>query len=65
VFWTVLTIAFEFCLGHIVFRRPWKDLASDYDMANGGLLALGMVVLLFAPLIANSLRGLIERRRVE
>jgi len=55
--WLVLTVAFEFSFGHFVFGRSWRDLASDYDIAHGGLLGLGMLVLLFSPVIASRLRG--------
>ena len=57
VLWVVLTVTFEFTFGHFVFRRSWKDLASDYNILRGGFLLLGLVVLLFAPVIAVWLRG--------
>jgi len=57
VLWLFLTTAFEFSFGHFVFRRSWRDLASDYDVRHGGLLGFGMLILLFSPLIANRLRG--------
>jgi hypothetical protein len=58
VFWAFLTVAFEFSFGHFVFGRSWRDLASDYNVGQGGLLGFGMIVLLFSPLIANRLRGI-------
>jgi len=54
--WLALTLAFEFGAGHYAFGRSWHDLASDYDLAHGGLLPIGMVVLVLAPLIAARLR---------
>lgn len=45
--------------GRLVFRASWQRLASDFDFRQGGLLAIGMAVLFFAPLIAAKLRGLI------
>ena len=56
VLWVVLTVAFEFSLGHFVFGRTWEGLASDYNFLQGGLLLIGMAVLLFAPLIAARVR---------
>jgi len=56
VLWLALTLAFEFGAGHYAFGRSWRDLASDYDLAHGGLLPFGMVVLVLAPLIAARLQ---------
>ena len=55
-FWVVLTVAFEFTLGHFVFGRSWEGLASDYNLFRGGFLLIGMVVLMFSPVIAARLR---------
>jgi hypothetical protein len=54
--WLVLTLGFEFSFGHFVFHRSWQDLASDYDVRQGGLLLIGMAVLMFSPVIAARLR---------
>lgn len=62
VLWLVLTLAFEFSFGHFVFGRSWGDLASDYDVSQGGLLAFGMIVLIFSPVIAMRVRGYLEAR---
>jgi hypothetical protein len=57
VLWLVLTLAFEVGFGRFVLGASWERLAADYDVLEGGLLPLGMIVLLFAPLIAGKLRG--------
>ena len=57
VLWLALTVAFELGFGHFVFGRSWEGLGSDFDLAHGGLLLLGLVVLMFSPLIAVRLRG--------
>ena len=57
VLWLFLTLTFEFTFGHFVFGRPWEDLASDYELRHGGLLAFGMAVLMLSPVIAARLRG--------
>ncbi len=56
--WVILTLIFEFGLGHYVFHRSWRDLGSDYNLANGGLMPIGLLVLTFAPLGAARLRHL-------
>ena len=49
--WLVLTLAFEFGLGHAL-GRSWGALLADYDLGRGGLLSIGMVVLALSPWIA-------------
>lgn len=50
--WTAMMLVFEWSAGHYVFGRSWDELAQDYRLMQGGLLPLGMLVLLFSPLIA-------------
>jgi hypothetical protein len=56
--WLVLTLAFELCFGRFALNLSWDRILSDYNIAQGGLLPIGLVVLLFAPLIAAKLHGL-------
>jgi len=56
VWWTVLTVGFEFGLGRAI-GRPWTDMLADYDFAHGGLMPFGLVALLCAPWIAARLRA--------
>ena len=51
VLWLVLTVAFEFGVGHAL-GRSWAALLADYDLSRGGLLSIGMVVLALSPWIA-------------
>jgi hypothetical protein len=50
VLWLVLTLAFEFLVGHYVFRKPWVELTQDYDVHRGRIWPLVLLVVLFAPL---------------
>ena len=54
--WVAITIVFEFIFGHYIFNRSWADLVSDYDLARGGFLAIGMLVVMFSPVTAAKLR---------
>jgi len=54
--WLVLTLAFEFGLGHAL-GRSWAALLADYDLTRGGLLSIGMVVLALSPWIAAHFRN--------
>lgn len=56
--WLLCMLVFEFTVGHYVFRFPWKWLLNDFNLLRGRLLALGMLVLTFAPWLCGRLRGL-------
>jgi hypothetical protein len=51
-----LTFAFEMAIGHMR-GRSWQSLLAGYDIAHGGLMAIALVLVLFAPLIAAWLRS--------
>ena len=53
--WVALTSGFDLALGRAM-GLTWQRLWSDYDLANGGLLPLGLVAMLLAPWIAMRLR---------
>lgn len=55
--WLVLTVAFEVLFGRLVVGLSWERIASDYNVLNGGLMPLGLLVLFFSPMIASKLRG--------
>ena len=57
VVWVVLTVVFEVSFGRLVMRSSWERLRSDYDLAHGGLLPIGLVALVGSPLVAARLRG--------
>jgi hypothetical protein len=58
VVWVVLTVVFEVTFGRLVMRSSWERLRSDYDLAHGGLLPIGLVALAGSPLVASRLRGI-------
>lgn len=55
--WLILTAGFEFGLGRFVLNYSWERLLSDYNLAAGGLMPLGLVVLTLSPLLAARWRG--------
>jgi hypothetical protein len=65
IVWVFLTLAFEVVLGRFVLGYPWSRLAADYNLARGGLMGLGLLVMLFAPSIAYAVatRGARSARR--
>lgn len=56
--WVVLTLAFEFLFGRFVMRLSWDRLLADYNLLEGGLLPIGLIVLGLSPLIAAKMRGI-------
>jgi hypothetical protein len=52
-FWVGFTIAFEIGLGLLVLGLSRERVFSDYDVVNGGLMPVGLLVMLFAPMIAS------------
>ena len=55
--WLGLTLAFEVLFGRFVVGVSWERLAADYNLLEGGLLPIGMLILALSPLIAARLRG--------
>jgi hypothetical protein len=60
VLWLCLTLAFEFLFGRFVVGASWERLVSDYNVLEGGLLPIGMVILALSPWIAGKLRGVVS-----
>ena len=54
--WLMLTVAFEVLFGRFVVRLTWEELLAGYNIANGGLMPMGLLILLFGPMIASKLR---------
>lgn len=50
VLWVALTIGFEIAIGRFAMDLSWERVASDYNIAAGGLMPLGLLVMLMAPL---------------
>lgn len=58
-FWVILMLAFEMAVGRLFFHVPWSRIAADFDVRRGGLLGVGMLILLAAPMFAAELRGIL------
>jgi hypothetical protein len=55
--WTMATITFEFLFGHYVMGHAWESLWGDYNVFQGRLWPLVLLVTLFGPLLARKIRG--------
>jgi len=58
--WFLLMIGFDLALGRLVFHFSWVRILGEFDPRKGGFLAVGMVVLGFAPFLTASTRGMLE-----
>lgn len=57
--WLLLTLAFELFVGHYGFGKPWTTLLADYDVSQGRIWILALIMTFCAPLLAARWRGLI------
>ena len=55
IFWVVITIIFEFVFGHYVMGHPWQKLFADYNLFNGRLWVLVLIINIVAPLISGKI----------
>ena len=56
--WAVLTVGFEIGLGRLL-GLSWERIGSDYDLAHGGLMGVGLLFLAAAPWLAARARRLV------
>ena len=56
LFWTIATIGFEFLFGHYVMGLSWDSLWADYNVFQGRLWPLVLIVTLLGPLLAQKMR---------
>jgi len=57
IIWLVLTLAFEFGVGHFVMKKSWNTLLEDYNILKGRTWVLVLVVTLCGPYLAGSMIG--------
>ena len=56
--WVAMTVLFEVALGRFVFHFDWARIFADYDLSHGGLMVVGLIAMLFMPLLVARIRGL-------
>lgn len=54
--WVGLTVSFELALGRLT-GVGWDRIAADYDLANGGLMPLGLLAMGLTPWAVRRLKG--------
>lgn len=50
--WLVLTLGFEILMGRFFLNYSWERIVSDFNLLNGGLLPIGLLVLTASPVVA-------------
>jgi len=53
--WLTMTICFEFLAGHFIFGNSWEKLFHDYNILNGRIWSLVLLVSLLAPYLTNKI----------
>ena len=54
--WVVLTLGFELALARLALDLPWERVLADYNLWEGGLMPIGLMVMLLTPLIVFRVR---------
>lgn len=54
--WLLLTLAFEFGVGHYVLGTSWDELLADYNVLQGRVWVLVLITVAFAPVVVAWLR---------
>jgi len=62
--WLLLTVLFEIALGKFVLAYSWEQIAADYNLLQGGLMPIGLVLLVLSPFIATKIRGILSDRNI-
>lgn len=55
IFWSSLTIVFEFLFFHFIGGKPMAILLADYNLLKGRLFSLVIISTLFSPIISSLL----------
>ena len=63
LFWTALTVLFECLFGHYVMGASWEAIGADYNIVQGRLWPLVLIVTLFGPLVAEKIRDYCRVRK--
>jgi hypothetical protein len=54
--WLLMTLAFEFLFGYFVAEKSWSELWAFFDIPNGNLFALVLLVSLLSPYVVAQIK---------
>jgi hypothetical protein len=55
--WILMTLAFELLFGHFLAGKSWGELLQVFNLFNGDLFLLVLLVSLFSPYVTTRIRG--------
>ena len=59
ILWVALTLAFELLFGHFVLQKSWQEIIRVFDLRNGDLFAVVLLITAIAPWLAAKARGIL------
>jgi hypothetical protein len=59
IVWVLMTLAFEFILGHYMMGEPWEKIVEVFYIHRGNLYLLALVAAALSPWLTAKLRGII------
>jgi hypothetical protein len=61
ILWLLLTLGFEVGLGHYILGYSWDRIAADYNLFEGGLMSIGLMVVMLSPWIAAKIQRILSK----
>ncbi|MGB5444538.1 MAG: hypothetical protein WBM99_03440 [Psychromonas sp.] len=59
ILWVAITLAFELLFGHFVLDKSWQEIIQVFDIRNGDLFTVVLLITAVAPWIAAKARGIL------
>jgi hypothetical protein len=59
IVWFALTLCFEFGFGHFIAGKPWLEILEVFNVTEGNLFFVALLVTLIAPWLSANARNLI------
>ena len=56
--WVIMTLLFEFLFGYYVMGKPWSSVFQVFNIIEGNLFIIVLVVSLFSPLLAAKIKDI-------
>ena len=54
--WVVMTLVFEFVFGHYIIGKSWSELLQVFNILEGNLFILALLVSLFSPILVSFIK---------
>ncbi len=57
IFWVLLTLVFEYGFGYFMLGKSWSEISTVFNVQQGNLFVLVLLVTLLAPLVSAYFKG--------